>query len=253
MANKRYDSSRREGETPLQHYRRLAKVADQRLVRLEKLSGEKGFKNVLKWSYRYAQREINYYQGVNRKIPTTHRQLLYMEKAGKTPGRFNTKPPMTVDGKIDYNKLEGKIARMQEFLDRPTSAKGAIVEVYEKRAKTLNQRYNMDMKWSELADFFESDAYKRYSNKSDGIYDSATILTFKRSLERVDDDVKDAIEDTLSDMENASEEEIVKAIKENSDIHFQVIDENGKEDEVAKNFIYKELAKNGLDIFDLTE
>ena len=53
--------------------------------------------------------------------------------------------------------------------------------------------------------------------------------------------------------ENASEEELVKAIKENSNINFQVLDENGKEDEVAKNFIYKELAKNGLSIFDLTK
>ena len=253
MANKRYDSSRREGETPLQHYRRIAKVADQRLVRLEKLSGEKGFKNVLKWSYRYAQREINYYQGVNRKIPTTHRQVLYMEKARKSPGRFNTKPPVNSEGKIDMNKLEGKIARIQEFLDRPTSSKGAIREVYEKRAKTINERYDLDMQWSELADFFESEAYKRYSNKSNGIYDSATILTFKRSLEKVSDDVKDAIEETIADNENASEEELIKAIKENSDINFQVMDENGKEDEVAKNFIYKELAKNGLSIFDLTK
>lgn len=252
MATKKYDASRRPGETPLQHYRRIAKVADQRLVRLEKLSGEKGYKNVLKWSYRYAQREINYYNGKNTKIAKTHKQLVYMQKAGELPGRFNTKPP-TTNGKLDLNKLEGKIARIQEFLERPTSSKGGISEIYQKRVNTLNERYNMEMHWSELADFFESDAYKQFSNKSGGAYDSATILTFKRTVDNMDSETEDALRDFLEDDANAnkSEEELIKALKENSEIHFQVLDEDGKEDEVAKNFIYKELAKNGLTIFDL--
>lgn len=248
---KKYDSSRREGETPLQHYRRLAKVADQRLVRLEKLSYEKGYKNVLKWSYKYAQREINYYNGKNAKIPQTSRQLTYMTKAGKTPGRFNTAPPKGPDGKIDYNKLEGKIARMQEFLDRPTSTRGEITEIYKRRVNKIREKYDINIKWEDLADFFESDAFKNFWNKGSGDYDSDTILTFRRTVENMDAETEQEIKDTLDKYQNASEEELISAIENNSKIHLQVLDENGREDEVARNFILNELAKQNLSIFDL--
>lgn len=248
---KKYDSSRREGETALQHYRRLAKVADQRLVRLEKLSYEKGYKNVLKWSYKFAQREINYYSGKRGKIPQTSRQLTYMTKAGQTPGRFNTAPPKGPDGKIDMNKLEGKIARMQEFLDRPTSTRGEITEIYKKRVNTIRENYNIDIKWEELADFFESDAFKNFWNKGSGDYDSDTILTFRRTVENMTPETEEAIRDTLDRYQNASEEELINAIENNSKIHLQVLDENGKEDEVARNFILNELSKQNLSIFDL--
>ncbi|MBO7732472.1 MAG: hypothetical protein J6S67_07960 [Methanobrevibacter sp.] len=250
MAAKKYDSSRRAGETPEQHYRRLAKAANQRLVRLEKLSYEKGYKNVLKWSYQYAQREINYYQGKKSKIPLTSRQLTYMKKAGKTPGRFSEKLPV-INSQMEMNKLEGKIARIQEFLDRPTSTPGTIKDIYKKRVQTLNKNWNMDFKWEDLADFFESDAYKEFSNQHGGSYDSATILTFKRTVDAMDDATEEAIQDTINKYENASEAELVKALKENSEIHLNVYDENGNEDEVAMNFIYKELAKNGLSLLDL--
>ena len=243
---KKYDASRRPGETPLQHYRRIAKVADQRLVRLEKLSSEQGYKNVLKWSYKKAQKEINYYTGKNQKIAQTSRQLTYMKKAGVLPGRFNTKPPET-NGKLDINKLEGKIARIQEFLERPTSAKGTITEVYRDRAKTLNQKWYLNLKWQDLADFFESDAYKNLAQK----YGSDTILTFKRTVDSIPASEQDAIEAFIEANSDKSEEELAKLIKENSEIHFDVYDENGDEDEVAMNFIIKELASQNLSIFDL--
>ena len=246
----KYDSSRRAGETPEQHYRRLAKAVNQRLVRLEKLSYEKGYKNVLKWSYSYIQREINYYSGKNKKIPQTSRQLTYMKKAGQTPGRFSETLPK-VDTQMDLNRLEGKIARMQEFLDRPTSTPGTIKDVYKRRVETLNEHFNMDFKWQDLANFFESDAYKEFSNQHSGNYDSATILTFKRTVDSMDDATEDAIRETVDKFQNASEAELVKALKENSEIHFDVLDEKGNADEVAANFIYKELAKNGLTFLDL--
>lgn len=250
MANKKYDASRKPGETPEQHYRRLAKVVNQRLVRLEKLSKEKGYKNVLKWSYNYIQREINYYNGKQNKIAKTSRQLTYMKKAGITPGRFSETLPK-ISSQMEMNRLEGKIARMQEFLDRPTSTPGTIRDVYKRRVDSLNQNWNMDFKWQDLANFFESDAYKEFSNQHQGNYDSATILTFKRTVDSMDDATEDAIKETIDKYQNASEEDLVKALKENSKIHFDVVDENGNEDEVAENFIYKELAKNGLTFLDL--
>ena len=247
---KKYDSSRRAGESPEQHYKRLAKAVNERLVRLEKLSYEPGYKNVLKWSYQYAQREINYYSGKKNKIPTTSRQLTYMRKAGKTPGRFSETLPK-INSQMEMNRLEGKIARMQEFLDRPTSTPGTIKQIYRKRVAEINKKYNMDFKWQDLADFFESDAYKQFSNQHSGGYDSATILTFKRTVDAMDDATEDAIKETIDKYENASEAELVKALKENSKIHFDVYDEKGNEDEVAMNFIYKELAKNGVTLLDL--
>ena len=73
----RYKSSieQRAGESDLDYYTRLAKQADQRLVRLEKLSNEPGFENVKKYAYAAAMRDIESYGGAGKKM------------------RFNTKPP----------------------------------------------------------------------------------------------------------------------------------------------------------------
>ena len=59
--NRAFDYDIREGESPEAYYKRLAKAADQRLVRLEKLAGHKGYKNVKSYSYARAMSDIQIY------------------------------------------------------------------------------------------------------------------------------------------------------------------------------------------------
>lgn len=136
----------RPGESDLAYYTRLAKQADQRLVRLEKLANEPGFENVKKYAYAAAMRDIESYGGAGKKM------------------RFNTKPPKAPQ------LFREKIMDMRRFLSAPTSSKAGIVETYGKRAESINKKYGTNFTWQDLADFFQSgDAdklFKEYGSKT---------------------------------------------------------------------------------------
>lgn len=130
----------------VKEYRKLAKRADQRLVRLEKLSNEKNFKQVKQWAYKNAVADAIHW-GANPNKP-----------------RFNIEPPKTGSGKINVMQLKAKIQDMKTFLDKPTSTKAGIVNIYKKKADTLNAKYadyGLNLSWSDIGDFFESKLYKK--------------------------------------------------------------------------------------------
>lgn len=128
-APKRYNIEQKEGESELAYYRRLAKAADQRLVRLEKLSHEKDFGAVNKYAYSRAMADIDIYN----------------------PGgsRFNTKPPE------DRRQFKEKIMDMRHFLESPTSTKAGVVETYQKRTDSFNKRFGTNFTWQELATYMD--------------------------------------------------------------------------------------------------
>lgn len=155
-----YDVEQRQGETELQYYRRLAKVADQRLVRLEKLTREDPlFKGARKFAYAKAVHTLEIF--------------------GDTM-RFNTKPPE------DRRLFKEKIMAMRYFLTAPTSTKKGIIETYQQRANTLNERYGMNFTWKELADYFDKGLADKMMK--DG-YGSKTALyaigTIRRTQEAI--------------------------------------------------------------------
>lgn len=131
----------------MQFYRRIAKVADQRLVEIENLAKKPGYKKVKQWAYRVAMREIKGMYGEGAK-------------------RFNRKPPS------DLRKLYKNINRVLQFLESPTSSKQGIQEVYEKRANTISEKYGVSVDWSNIGDLFESALYK----KVDAKYGSKTAI-----------------------------------------------------------------------------
>lgn len=130
-----YNLDYKPGESDLQYYKRLAKVADQRLVRLEQLSKQEGFEKVTKFAYDKAMRDLELYGG------------------GK---RFNTKPPLNKDGTVDNRLLSEKLADIRAFLSSVTSTKQGIVSVYTERAKTFNEQFGTNYSWQDLADFYQS-------------------------------------------------------------------------------------------------
>lgn len=149
----RSDLSRRNISTEelLKVYRRVAKTADQRLVRLEALSTKKDFKQIRQWAYKNATTDALEW-GANPEKP-----------------RFNIKPPSS------RTTLKAKINDMLNFLDKPTSTKTGIIEVYEKKAQTLNEKYKeygLNLNWSDVGTFFESALYKKLSKK----YSSGTVV-----------------------------------------------------------------------------
>ena len=143
----RYNAEQREGETELQYYRRLAKVADQRMVRLEQLSAtDPYFKHALEFAYGRASSDLEIFGESN---------------------RFNTKPPE------DRRLFREKIMAMRYFIESPTSTKGGIIDTYQRRADSLNEKYGTEFTWKDLAEFFGKGKADKLQN--DG-YGSATAL-----------------------------------------------------------------------------
>ena len=144
-------SSKSSYDDLVKEYRKLAKRADQRLVRLEKLSTQKDFKQVKQWAYKNAVTDALEW--------------------GASPDkpRFNIKPPKSTIS------LKAKIQDIKNFLEKPTSTKAGIIKVYDKKAKTLNEKYKeygLDLTWSDVGTFFESALYKKLSKK----YASGTVI-----------------------------------------------------------------------------
>ena len=158
-------------EELVKDYRRLAKRADQRLVRLEALSRSSKYENVLKYAYRVAAINIESYGTI------------------KNRPRFNTKPPE------NSNTLQAKINDIKHFLESVSSTKKGIVSVYEKRADTLNKNIGLKgddkFTWQELADFFQSKSYEKLASSfgSKTVFD--TIGKIKKNLPEIAKAIKD--------------------------------------------------------------
>lgn len=176
-------------------YRKLAKRADQRLVRLKKLSEQPGYEGVLNYAYKVAQRDIRSWSG---------------EKAT----RFNTKPPSNT------NQLKAKIADIKKFLKSASSTWGrtketkGIKQIYEDRTRTINKKYGTNFTWQELAKLFESGLWKKIKSKDDygSDTDFTTIADIKKNFKEVEDAIKHDREiniNTLDDVENFAINEMI--------------------------------------------
>lgn len=119
------------GETLQELYRRLSKTADQRLVRLEKLTSEEGFKTATQWAYARAEKDIEKWSG-----------------DGKGKPRFNRNMP------TNETQLKAKINDIRTFLQAPSSTKQGITDVYKKKADTVNKKYGTNFTWEDLAKFY---------------------------------------------------------------------------------------------------
>lgn len=156
-----------EYDALVKEYRKLAKRADQRLVRLEGYSKQKGMGNALKWAYKNAQRNIRHWSG---------------EKAK----RFNTKPPSRID------QLRAKIRDIEKFLASKASTKKGIKSVYKQRLKTYKDKYGLSFKEKDLDEFFNSEEFLRAAAEKDG-YTSSTYMRAIGEIQDNEKNIKDAI------------------------------------------------------------
>lgn len=167
-------------------YRQLAKKADQRLVRLEKLAQEENFKGVKQFAYARAQRDIRSW-------------------SGESARRFNTSPPKTIQA------LNAKIADIRNFLESKTSTRRDIVKYYEERTKTVQERYGVFGTWQQMANYYKRGINKRFDAK----YGSKTALRaigmIQQNKRQIQDDIRnkkhvdlqledDVLNDAVEDM-----------------------------------------------------
>ena len=114
-------------------YVKLAKRADQRLVRIEQQSEKPMYKGVKYYAYRWAQKNLKAWSG---------------EK--DTPLRFNANIP------TNQRSLKKKLQIVKQFLDMPTSTKTGIQKTFKKKAEEFNKLHGTNFTWQQLSIFYNS-------------------------------------------------------------------------------------------------
>lgn len=125
-------------------YKRLADRADKRLLRLERLAEKNPdmYGNVLAFAYKGAQKAVEHWDG---------------KKSDKP--RFARKTPRTEE------EMRKKMKDIQAFLEKPTSSKKGIDQVYKNRSDSLNKRFGTDFTWQEWARFGARQLWERNDGK----------------------------------------------------------------------------------------
>ena len=185
-------------------YKRLAKQADQRMVRLERYAKETKFRGVLEFAYKVAMRDIKTW-------------------GGSKATRFNIKPPENT------NQLKAKIADIKKFLTadsstlKATKTNKGILSIYEKRAKTINDKYGTNFSWRNLAKFFDSSINEKLDAQMSSDAKMEAIAVIQHNKEAVRKAIKESGEKHID----------VDPDKVDSVVEFnvnQILNEYGKKD-----------------------
>ena len=171
----------------VQVYRKAAKAADQRLVRLEQLTKEENFKGAEKYAYAKAQRAIQ-------------------EWSGDQATRFNTKPPKS------STALKEKIQDIKTFLGSTSSTKTGLKNVHQKRAESLNQRYGGNWTWKQWDTFLNSEFVKKLDSKYGYNTKDAVFAAVAQNKEEITDKLKEANEIEIYTEDDEMQSEVVSNI-----------------------------------------
>lgn len=176
--------------------RKLAKRANQRLVRIERYSQREGMGGITEFAYKKAQQYIKGSLGVgpSGKGRFKEHQKLYDVDTGS--GALSGQALYKANVQI----LRHRIKAMQEFLGSESSVLGTskygITRIYDKRTQTINDKflskYGLELSENDLKRFFESKKQAKLAEivGSDQMFAVASVMkkynlkSNKRELER---------------------------------------------------------------------
>lgn len=161
----------------LSEYKRRAKLADDYMRRLERLSKEdRQYRGVLQFAYARAQRDIKSW-------------------SGKDAKRFDTKPPRTKQG------LEAKLRDIERFIGSSTSTKTKIKKFYMERAATMAERYGVSADWEEMHNFYSRGIFENMDRR----FGSRTALVAFGKIQKNARQIKKALKESSVDQYVAGE------------------------------------------------
>ncbi len=149
-------------------YKTLAKSADTRMRRLEKLTEQENFKGAEEFAYRRALHDISRWS------------------AGKGGTTWDVKPPATKAG------IEAKIEDIKKFLKSETSTKTGLTNIQKRRVDTINKRYGTDFSWKQWARFANSALNKQLDKNIGSPEKMRMIARIKKNKKEVIEAVKEA-------------------------------------------------------------
>ena len=151
---------KKEWEAVSKESRKLAKRANQRLVRLEHYAEREGLSEILKFAYKNAQQYISTNLG-----GTRYKEHVKLYDVSDGTSQLSGEALYKANVMIQRQRIKA----MTEFLEAETSTLGqarsgkktlGIKKIYDKRTQTINQKflhkYGLSMSDSDLKRFFES-------------------------------------------------------------------------------------------------
>lgn len=155
-------------------YARLAKTANRRMYKLEKLAERPEYKAVLGYAYKNAANDL--------------KRLGSESKYGRFPmdiTRFSAND-------VNINNLDAMIATAKEFLESVSSTKSGIDKVYNRRADTINNSMGTSFTGDDLKTWFDSSLWKKLSTKYGSKTAMKVIAKVQDNAEKIRADIEDA-------------------------------------------------------------
>ena len=153
----------------------LAKRADQRLRELERVKeNDPRFKNILKWAYRKAMRNIRSW-------------------SGEDADTFNKGVPRQQTKDFTLKQLQAKKADVVEFLNSVTSTKRETIKMFKARADKINELYGTNFTWEELGTVFEDKENNEFYQKGGVTYLQA--VSYMKDYEKNITEILETLED----------------------------------------------------------
>lgn len=184
---------RKAGQSEVEWYRQMVGAANKRLERLEKYAKEDNYKAALNYAYEGAVFDVR-----------------DMNPNAKNV-RFTLKLKKTQTGDVDLRDLHSKINAVQSFLEAKTSTKTGITSMYEKRAKTVNEKLGTDYTWNDLGQYFEKKKYTKSGKRTMG---SDTMLKAAYIIKESGDDPKKMDEIIRSNQRFAKDKVLKRVVKD---------------------------------------
>lgn len=201
----------------LKEYRKLAKRADQRLVRIEQAALDKKYKGLLSMAYKAAARVA----------------VAYGSRKNKP--RFNIAPPKSARG------LQAKIQSIKDFLNMETSTKSGYKQIQKKRVNKLNEKRGINFSVEDFHKISTSGVLDDLMSK----YDSDVAIEIASTIANDGDKLKSILKEAKK--KNISIEDINDYTGQDLDIT-TLSDELADivDDEVLRTFIARELDSKGI-------
>lgn len=159
MATPRKDW-KKEWEAVSKESRKLAKRANQRLVRLEMYAEREGLSEILKYAYDKASTYITKQLGVGKKGLPRFKEHIKLYDIDDGSGMVDEADLYKKNVQIQRHRIK----EMKEFLESESSVLGTkkygINRIYDKRTKTINEQflkeYGLKMTDNDVKRFFDS-------------------------------------------------------------------------------------------------
>lgn len=151
---------KKEWEAVSKESRKLAKRANQRLVRLEMYAEREGLSEILKYAYDKASTYITKQLGVGKKGLPRFKEHIKLYDIDDGSGMVDEADLYKKNVQIQRHRIK----EMKEFLESESSVLGTkkygINRIYDKRTKTINEQflkeYGLKMTDNDVKRFFDS-------------------------------------------------------------------------------------------------